>query len=116
MIAGLSIVTTVLGSPKIGFDSWSDTWEYLCAFAAEHAEHRTPAMESEGFYRSCSALAKGVLEEYNQWLAGDCYATVVETFRRTADGSWSQEDEESCWGYVGEDYARSELQQLMASI
>lgn len=98
------------------FDSWSDAWEYLCAFAKKHAEHRTPAMESEGFYRSCNALVKGVIEEYNQWLAGDCYATVVESFRRTDDDSWSLENEESCWGYVGEEYARSQLQQLMASI
>jgi hypothetical protein len=49
--------------------------------------------------------AEQCVEELNKWLEGDCWGVVVETF--DADGE--QLDEDSCWGYVGSDYALSTL-------
>lgn len=96
------------------FDTWQDAWNYLCEFAEKHSAHRTQEMEKNGFERATLALAKSVLEEYNQWLAGDCYGTVVEIFTKQ-DGEWVLQDEDSCWGYVGENYAKQELASLFAN-
>lgn len=50
--------------------------------------------------------AKGVVEEYNAWLSGDCWGVCVEVFG--ADGD--QVSEDACWGFIGEKYAREELE------
>jgi hypothetical protein len=45
------------------------------------------------------------VEVYNQWCSGDVYGVVVETY----DKDGAQIDEESCWGFFGDDHAGEEL-------
>ncbi len=49
--------------------------------------------------------AKGLVEEWNQYLSGDVYGVVVEDF----DKEKHRVDTNSCWGYYGQDYAMEEL-------
>lgn len=43
---------------------------------------------------------KNIAEEYGQWMNGECYGYVIED----EDG----EQLDSCWGYIGLDYAKEE--------
>lgn len=53
-------------------------------------------------------FAKGVLDTYNSYLAGDNYGLVIETFEK--DGSPVFAD--AVWGYIGDDYAQAELRAM----
>lgn len=52
--------------------------------------------------------AKQALEEYNLWLAGECFGIVAERHVRTATG-WGREAQEACWGFVGTKAALEEM-------
>jgi hypothetical protein len=60
-------------------------------------------------------LADQALDTYNAWLSGECYGCVVEVFTLTnpeaepEDFKWEQASENSCWGFVGQEYAESSL-------
>jgi hypothetical protein len=47
-----------------------------------------------------------VMEEFTNWCNGWIYGVCVETFERSGD-EWVQVDEDSCYGYLGYDYAIS---------
>lgn len=47
--------------------------------------------------------ARGILEEYTSWVNGDVWGVV--TVYLNPDGSFREH--ESCWGYVGRDYAET---------
>lgn len=51
--------------------------------------------------------ADGVLENYINWCNGDCYGCVVETF----DEQGEQLEEDSCWGFIGSEYAEQSLKE-----
>jgi hypothetical protein len=63
--------------------------------------------------------AHGVLDEYSKWCAGEVYGCVVQTFDLkepdvdfpdSADREWIPRlDHDSCWGFIGTDYAQSAL-------
>jgi hypothetical protein len=54
--------------------------------------------------------ARQACEEYNKWLAGDCYGRIVVPYRRV-DGEWTklENDDGECWGFIGHEYAEQEL-------
>lgn len=55
--------------------------------------------------------AHGVILTFNEWAEGNCYGCVVETFRRLDDGeTWEQVECDSCWSYIGFDYATEVLE------
>lgn len=54
--------------------------------------------------------AQGCLDEYEKWCNGECYGYVVGVYRQT-DGQLVTED--SCWGYIGYEYAERELREVM---
>ena len=58
--------------------------------------------------------AKGVLEEYSNWCNGNVYGCVVELFEQN-NGYWAgaadPDLEHSCWGFIGDDYAKSALKE-----
>lgn len=56
-------------------------------------------------YSQAVEYAKQAVEAYNAWSCGDCYGVVVQTHAK--DGEMT--DDDSCWGYIGGDYARDEL-------
>ena len=55
-------------------------------------------------------VAKGLIETWNQYLSGDVYGVVVETFNKEKENT---EEVDSCWGYYGNKYAMEELKSTM---
>lgn len=55
------------------------------------------------------------LEEHNRWAEGDCWGYVVEHFQKGACGRYHdiEDDLESCWGYIGQEWALEELKSVM---
>ena len=53
----------------------------------------------------CRIYAQQFLGQFNSILAGDVYGCVVETFELEGD----QIESDSCWGFVGGDYAEESL-------
>jgi len=47
------------------------------------------------------------LQEYSDWCNGNCWGWVIEV-----DG----EDRDSCWGYVGQEYAEERLKEELAEV
>lgn len=50
--------------------------------------------------------AKSVLDEYQKWCNGEVYGVVIETF----DEDGEHIDTESCWGFIGDEYAEEEME------
>ena len=53
------------------------------------------------------------VEEYNKWAEGDCWGVVVDEFEKKACGEYHHVDDDTCWGYVGADWAKNELADSM---
>lgn len=58
--------------------------------------------------------ADGVLEQYQLWANGDTFGIIVETFRLEGDGYMPAGESDSCWGFIGGEYAERELKDQMA--
>lgn len=58
---------------------------------------------------------KSVLNEYNAWLAGDCHGAVVYVINRETGRRLKSQDEE-CWGFIGETYAKEHLEDEMIGV
>lgn len=94
---------------------FSDSWASLWTKAQAIAEGKVPTRKQLQWarYQAAKELAQQALDEYNAWLSGDCYGCVIETFQITNDENgttYTQIDQDSCWGYVGSDWAKSALQ------
>lgn len=66
--------------------------------------------ESEGLVAArlkAREFAGQCLESYNAWLSGDCYGVVTDVFEIDAMGNAKRIDDDSVWGYVGQEHARS---------
>ncbi len=51
---------------------------------------------------------KSAIQEFKQWAEGECYGIVIE--RECPEcGEWEATDE-SCWGFIGWDYAKEMLE------
>lgn len=50
--------------------------------------------------------AASVLSNYAEWANGNCWGVVVETFK-LEDGKYEQQEEDSCWGFIGYEYAEA---------
>lgn len=59
--------------------------------------------------RAAYKYAEAVLNEYRNWCNGEVYGCVVETYTLTDSDRWKQESEDSCWGFIGYDYAKESL-------
>jgi hypothetical protein len=68
----------------------------------------TVAMREEAFV--CAGQA---IETYNSWLAGDVYGVCYSLF--DTDGVSIDSEEDSCWGFIGSDYAERELKSGIAN-
>lgn len=53
----------------------------------------------------CRLYAEQFLDTYNAIISGDVYGCVVEVF----DDAGEQVDDESCWGFIGSEYAEESL-------
>lgn len=69
-----------------------------------------PGEEAASYARE---MFDNALDEYNKWITGDCWGVVVDVFERQRRGKYEHTDEDSCWGYIGSDYAESELKETL---
>lgn len=51
---------------------------------------------------------EAVIEEYNKWVTGDCWGVTVDKFKRIGPNEYERTENDSCWGYIGHDYALEE--------
>lgn len=65
--------------------------------------------DPEARWKQAVEWAQQACKEYTNWCNGDCYGCVVEVFQRNEDGSWDQVEEESCWGFIGSEWAEEAL-------
>jgi hypothetical protein len=59
--------------------------------------------------KTAEKWAEGQVETWNQYLSGDVYGVVCETFNKDKE----QLDQESCWGFYGHESAKEELQSMI---
>ena len=88
------------------FATWADAWTWLVKFAS--GKTATAAMLETGRDRARTALCQNVLDEYNAYLAGECYGIVVATFENVGtedDPEWETGVSDEVWGYIGTDWA-----------
>lgn len=67
----------------------------------------------EAMHAAAVKYAADVCSEYASWCEGDCYGIVVETFQKPDDdfgAPWERIDSDSCWGFIGSDWAKKALQ------
>lgn len=60
-------------------------------------------------YEKADKYAQSCLDEYIKWCNGDAYGCVVEVFQRNEGDSWDQVSEDSCWGFLGSEWAEEAL-------
>lgn len=104
----LQVVWSDATHNKIVHVEFSDDASTLHAKAkliAEMMSEPTPHQIAWGRERLCEVFAKQFLKTYNAIISGDVYGCVVETF--DLDGTPLKE--ESCWGFIGGDYAKENL-------
>ena len=106
----------------LGGIEFSDDWHALYQKAKQIAADKPePTGVQLNWARGVVAeeFCRGILEEYNAWLNGDCYGTVVQFFNNTGttdEPVWEQEDSDACWGFIGSEYAEQELKASFDSV
>ncbi|HDT5863126.1 TPA: hypothetical protein QHB43_003043 [Aeromonas hydrophila subsp. hydrophila] len=91
------------------FPSWVAAYEWLSTFS--EGKKVTKEMLELGRSRARCEVCSDALEQYNAWLAGNCFGVVVAKFSNVgseATPEWELVDSEEVWGYVG-DCAAEEL-------
>lgn len=78
--------------------------------ALKYVRENYPLDDSyENKMRTARKYAEGVLKTYEAWANGDVYGCVVQTYH-LEDDRWVEEgDWDSCWGFIGADYAEETL-------
>lgn len=61
-------------------------------------------------------FARQCLQVYNAWLSGDCYGVVTDVFEVDAQGNAKRTDNDSVWGYMGTEDARSGMKEVMKEV
>lgn len=59
--------------------------------------------------------ASSILSEYEEWCNGECYGVVVETFVKEGDEYVKVGDTDSCWSYIGQEWAEEALKDEVRS-
>jgi len=108
------------GTTSIGVDNWDGDWQdppNAVWVADKCAEQNIvgPGMSDADIRKSATEYAEGVLNEYAKWCNGEVYGCVVEIFENTTpdeeSATWEQRDSDSCWGFIGYDYAEKTLEE-----
>ena len=68
-----------------------------------------PGLTYQELYKRADKYAQSCLDEYIKWCNGEAYGCVVEVFQRNEDNSWEQIQEDSCWGFLGSEWAEEAL-------
>lgn len=108
----LNDITYILpnGDKQGGFTSFVDA---IKAAAAKLDASLTLQQIHEAGKNFAYEYAKGVCTEYTQWANGETYGVVVETYHRTPVDEWESVNQDSCWGYIGSNWANEALNEAV---
>ncbi|MFA5311703.1 MAG: hypothetical protein WC375_00125 [Methanomassiliicoccales archaeon] len=93
----------IIGVGNERFSSWESAGNYARKLAETKKGNGTFRIAERKIARE---FAESTINEFNHWANGDCYGIVVEWF----DAEGIQIDNDSCWGFIGYEYAKKELQ------
>jgi hypothetical protein len=82
------------------FGHWHQACAYLEGLAATNLRDLATAE-----HIAARELAKDAAEQYTDWCNGNCFGVVVVTY----DKEGNEIEHDSCWGFVGDDYAYESL-------
>lgn len=85
------------------FDDWHEATMFLESLC-------NPSGFRKAFRAALIEQCEGILEAYVKWCNGEVYGVITEVFNLET-GEHLEED--SCWGYIGYDYAKQELKERM---
>ena len=88
---------------------WRDALDKLVAASPKAIE---PKELDSLLYAKAVEYCKGILEEYNDWVNGNAYGVVAYVIDRSTGRRLEDEDNE-CWGYLGQQHAEEELEALV---
>ncbi len=106
------------------FSHWHEAFAWLQAYTAKlkpssRRKAERAHQERRGRERAARELAQSALDEYNAWLAGECYGVVAATFQKVQGADDEPQYEfvvsEECWGYIGDDDAIDEAERRAQS-
>jgi hypothetical protein len=103
---GKQFVVRDKGQYVKGFDKFPDALQFV------RQTYQDPITHADKM-RAASKYAEGVLDEYQNFCNGEVFGTVVQVFE-IGEGSLTQVDEDSCWGFIGDEYAESALKETVA--
>lgn len=108
--AGYEIRHEWIGKPHMVYGLWDKgervDWYDTYAQAVSTAWVRVDRQPTHAeLMQRARSYADAVLNEYESWCNGDCWGIVNAVFDET--GGLISED--SCWGYIGREYAEEEL-------
>lgn len=75
-----------------GIDRWDSRPSCILALATDFTDP--------------DAAAHSLMKEYTSWSEGDVYGVITESFRKENDEWVRVEEVDSCWGYIGGEYAQ----------
>lgn len=64
---------------------------------------------NEKMLEQAREYARSVANEYTMWCNGEVYGVVVNDYKKDLDGQWELTDEDSCYGFIGGDYAEEQM-------
>lgn len=94
-----------------GGPHWSDTagWDSgTCGFILDTPDRLQQTMGAGTTDEQITKALTGEIEEYDRWARGDCYGYVIT--------DPNGEQVESCWGFIGHDYAVEEAKEIAGSL
>lgn len=84
------------------FKTWGEAQAYVNA--------NFPAPTHKDLMIAADAYAAAILNNYVAWRNGEVFGCVVQTYKLD-NGTWEDETEDSCWNFVGFEYAEKALQE-----
>lgn len=88
------------------FSDWHEATMFLESLC-------NPSGFRKAFRAALIEQCEGVLEEYVKWCDGEVYGVLTEVFNLE---TCEHLEADSCWNYVGYDYAKQELKERMGAI
>lgn len=109
------------GVESMRFDTWSEAFEAFQGYIKHH-KLRLPKKKSEreacierGRTRARVEIARSGVELYNDYLNGNVFGIVIATFEVGEDGEPVHIEDDSVWGFFGDDDAYQSLKEEIAA-
>lgn len=93
------------------FTDWRQAFDAAKILLKESTDNGiVPTLEQieKGKMLAKNELAAQACDTYNQWSNGETYGIVIATYTKQ-DDEWTVDDSDECWGYLGTEYAISEV-------